>query len=308
MIRVAYSTAACAARGPRRRLLSIASASASAAPPPRDACLVDFSRCGAGTSAAGAAACAAALGVAVHARFLSASEEAALLAAAAAPLARRGFESGHWDGVIAGYREASLDLARAPEALRAAARRAHALFPRPAAPLLPQAHLLELERAGAISAHVDSVKFSGGVVAGICLASDAVMTLSVSLEAAAEAAGATAGALTGDSSAGAGAGASVRDPPAKDAPAGEVDILLPRGCLYVLSGEARYLWAHAIVAGAPPFRGAPVTRDRRVSIILRDELGTDSRAPRLAGSLAERVLREQRLLAEQRQGARVACA
>jgi len=259
---------------------------------------VDFSRCAAAASAPPAPA---ALGVAVHAAFLGRAEHDALLAEASAALARRAFERGHWDGVIAHFREEALPLARASPALRAAALRAHALFPplppalqpqpqprpKPRA-LLPQAHLLELEARGRISRHVDSVKFSGGVVAGLCLDSDAVLRLSVSDEAAAEASG-----EGGKGGAGAvlGAGAEEKE----EGEEGSIDVLLPRGCLYVLSGEARYLWAHAIADGSPRFRGEPVPRRRRVSIMLRDALDEAAERPTpLAGSFAERVLRSRR--------------
>jgi hypothetical protein len=283
---------------------------------------VDLSRCRAAAAAASAADAGteaglpspAALGVAVHAGFLSAAEQDALLAVVAPALARRAFERGHWDGVIAGFREEALPLARAAPALRAAAARAAALLPPlPAPPLvhgwqraramLPQAHALELEERGRITRHVDSVKFSGGVIAGLCLASDAVMTLSVSDEAADEflcgggGAGAGAAAASAASaSAAAAVGASTGAPDAADAPGDDtIDVLLPKGCLYVLSGEARYLWAHAIAAGAPLFRGAPVARGRRVSVMLRDELDEAAERPTpLAGSFAERVLRARR--------------
>jgi hypothetical protein len=252
---------------------------------------VDFSRCAAASPAPPAPA---ALGVAVHAAFLGRAEHDALLAEASAALARRAFERGHWDGVIAHFREEALPLARASPALRAAALRAHALFPPLPLPpdlpqpraLLPQAHLLELEARGRISRHVDSVKFSGGVVAGLCLDSDAVLRLSVSDEAAAE-----AGAGVG---LGGGAGDKEKKEEKEEEEEGVIDVLLPRGCLYVLSGEARYLWAHAIADGAPRFRGEPVPRRRRVSIMLRDALDEAAERPTpLAGSFAERVLRSR---------------
>ena len=265
---------------------------------------VDFSRCAAASPAPPAPA---ALGVAVHAAFLGRAEHDALLAEASAALARRAFERGHWDGVIAHFREEALPLARASPALRAAALRAHALFPPLPLPLplalpqprtlLPQAHLLELEARGRISRHVDSVKFSGGVVAGLCLDSDAVLRLSVSDEAAAEAGG--EGGQSSKRGVGVGLGAGdeekKEEKEEKEGEEGSIDVLLPRGCLYVLSGEARYLWAHAIADGAPRFRGEPVLRRRRVSIMLRDALDEAAERPTpLAGSFAERVLRSRR--------------
>ncbi len=129
---------------------------------------------------------------------------------------------------------------------------------------MPYVHVLDLqpEPSGRIDNHVDSVKFSGEVVAGLSLLSPAVMRLRHE---------------TSDR---------------------VVDLFLPERSLYILSGESRYNWGHAIVSregatGEPgfrpvTFRGHPVTRGRRISIIFRDELvETAVPAPRLFGSLSE---------------------
>lgn len=94
-------------------------------------------------------------------------------------------------------------------------------------------HAIDLaEDGGEIRPHVDSVKFSGGVVAGLSLLNAATLRL------------ARADPATGE--------------PLPDAPVFERR--LAPGSLYVLSGEARYDFAHAI-------------RDidgRRLSVMLRD--------------------------------------
>ena len=189
-------------------------------------------------------------GVRVLADFLTEGEEAALSSECDTFLRRLDYESGHWDGVISNYKEVQRDI-RSPSlsaASQAVLLRAQAAFPAGArnggAPL-PFFHALELAEGGSISAHVDSVKFSGGVVAGLCLLSDAVMV------------------LTPDT-----------DGPRPAAPAApEVRLLLPRRCFYTLTDEARYAWAHAVPAGAAAtFRGAAVKRGRRLSIMLRDAL------------------------------------
>ena len=91
-------------------------------------------------------------------------------------------------------------------------------FPAPGGavgPPQPHVHALDLAPAAALGAHVDSVKFSGGVVAGLSLCCDGVMTL------------------------------------AEAAPAGSkapraLAVRLPRRSLYVLQGAARYDYSHAI--------------------------------------------------------------
>ena len=82
---------------------------------------------------------------------------------------------------------------------------------------------------------MDSVKFSGGVVAGLSLVSAAVMRL-VRQDA--------QGAVS-------------------EADEDHVDLLLAPGSLYVLQGPARFEYAHAIVEDAG--------RGRRLSVIFRDE-------------------------------------
>ena len=84
---------------------------------------------------------------------------------------------------------------------------------------------------------MDSVKFSGGFVAGVSLLSAAIMTLERADAGAARA-------------------------------ADTVRLLLPPRSLYVLSGAARFEFTHRIGGGT--FRGAPVERGRRISLIFRD--------------------------------------
>ena len=186
-------------------------------------------------------------GVHVARDFFTLAEEAALSSECSAFLSRLEYEAGHWDGVIFNYKEVQRDVSSLSPASRALLHRAQAAFPRGARCLgapLPFFHARELAASGFISAHVDSVKFSGGVVAGLCLLSDAVLVLTP-------------------------------DPEAPPLPTGsrEVRVLLPRRCFYTLANDARYAWAHAVPAGdAATFHGAPVDRGRRLSVMLRDAL------------------------------------
>jgi alkylated DNA repair protein alkB family protein 7 len=185
-------------------------------------------------------------GIQVYPNFLNTDEEESLISAADASLSRRIWEEGHWDAVIKNYRETQVLVSRLAPLARTATTRAAANFP--AGPLtgLPQAsvHFLELSPSGEILPHVDSIKFSGGIVAGLCLLSDAVMLLTP-------------------------------DPPPQENEGTippMIKILLPRLSLYTLSGTARYKWAHAIPSGTILFKGKPIVRERRISVMLRDEL------------------------------------
>lgn len=172
-------------------------------------------------------------GLTITPDFVSAEAEAQLLAAVEPALSSRRWESGHWDGAAAGkYREASLPLAglRAGPAAAAALQNALARFPIGAQPQ-SALHALEMAPGASIGAHVDSVKFLGGCVQGLCLLGDAVLTL-------------------------------VEDPPpATPTPPRRLVLRLPRRAGYLLQGDARYNFSHAIT----------LCGSRRVSVILRDE-------------------------------------
>ena len=119
-------------------------------------------------------------------------------------------------------------------------------------------------------AHVDSVKFSGGIVAGISLLSDSIMRLRPSSEEWEEST------LMKEST-------NHRD----GNTAGYVDLYLPQLSLYVLSGMSRYSYTHELLPSGSSFefpqyeesnedvdmsarQKIDVIRGRRLSIIFRD--------------------------------------
>ena len=174
--------------------------------------------------------------------FVTRDEERALAAELDPIFARQRYRRDHWDGVITGYKETERP-AWAREGNAAVVERARRAITAggggDVAAWLPT-HAIELEPSGEIRPHVDSVKFSGGFVAGVSLLSAAIMTLEradVGAERAAD---------TVDT----------------------VRLLLPPRSLYVLSGAARFEFTHRIGGGA--FGGAPVERGRRLSLIFRD--------------------------------------
>ncbi|XP_048102732.1 alpha-ketoglutarate-dependent dioxygenase alkB homolog 7, mitochondrial isoform X2 [Alosa alosa] len=112
--------------------------------------------------------------------------------------------------------------------------RAHA-FPQDSQ-LLGPVHVLDLDKAGFIKPHIDSVKFCGTTIAGISLLSASVMRL-------------------------------VREEVKTD----WVDLLLPQRSLYVLRAEARYKFTHEILKDEESFfDGRRVARHRRISVICRN--------------------------------------
>ncbi|POM66806.1 Hypothetical protein PHPALM_17273 [Phytophthora palmivora] len=94
----------------------------------------------------------------------------------------------------------------------------------------------QLAEDGYIKPHVDSIKFSGRVVAGINLLSPSIMRFKEE---------------HGDS---------------------VIDAYLQRRSMYMMTGRVRYHYTHEILPGAQVFRDEiPVNRTHRISIMLRDE-------------------------------------
>ena len=211
----------------------------------------------------------------LYENVLSEDEESKLVSFLDGEVSRRKYESGHWDQVIEGYRESSIGPVESfPSELHSCLQGIISRLPlSPNERLLPL-HALDLQRDGFIAAHVDSVKFSGGILAGLSLLSPSVMRLRP--------------AQLVDS-----------NPQLAAASRRYVDLLLPRRSLYVLTGAARYEWTHEIaaavcvfasgrpmplaldgkaaaVAAAEAARGVAgaviVPRYRRLSLLFRDEI------------------------------------
>ncbi|XP_046894326.1 alpha-ketoglutarate-dependent dioxygenase alkB homolog 7, mitochondrial isoform X2 [Hypomesus transpacificus] len=102
--------------------------------------------------------------------------------------------------------------------------------------LLGPVHVLDLDKAGYIKPHIDSVKFCGTTIAGLSLLSDSIMRL-------------------------------VKE----DDAAQWLDLLLPRRSLYILRDQARYKFTHEILRDEDSvFDGQRVPRQRRISVICRN--------------------------------------
>jgi alkylated DNA repair protein alkB family protein 7 len=189
----------------------------------------------------------------VYQSILSQEEGNVIVQDISALMKRRRYEKGHWDSVISNYKEVELsDL----------------LFERPEIPTIYHrvrqhletnhlendsiqwlpCHAIDLKKDGKLNAHVDSIKFSGGLVAGISLLSPSIMRLLVPDDG-------TEAKATEDE--------------------GWVDLYLPPLSLYVLTGVGRYRYSHQLLPDnsmytKPDGTEIAVIRDHRLSVIFRD--------------------------------------
>eukprot|EP00117_Sycon_ciliatum_P045635 scpid93335/ scgid32781/ Probable alpha-ketoglutarate-dependent dioxygenase ABH7; Alkylated DNA repair protein alkB homolog 7; Spermatogenesis cell proliferation-related protein; Spermatogenesis-associated protein 11 len=165
--------------------------------------------------------------------FVSEAEEESLVQECSKYVDHLDYQYDHWDGVIRGYRETEKSR-WSPENSAVVERMRRAAFGNDVT-IRPRVHVLDLSADGYIMPHVDSVKFCGDTIAGLSLLSDCVMRFKHEKE-----------------------------------PEKMVDVFLPRLSLYVITGDARYLYTHEVLkAEESVFRGTPVQRGRRMSFICR---------------------------------------
>ncbi|XP_053154597.1 alpha-ketoglutarate-dependent dioxygenase alkB homolog 7, mitochondrial [Hemicordylus capensis] len=173
-------------------------------------------------------------GLSVVPVFVSEEEEALLVGELEPQLRRRRYQDAHWDGAIHKYRETEKSH-WSKESHGILQRVRDAAFP-PGVPHLAQVHVLDLDKAGYIKPHVDSVKFCGCTVAGLSLLSSSVMRLI-----------------------------------SEQNPQDQLDLLLERRSLYILRGPARYEFTHEILKDDESFfDGRKIPRERRISVICRN--------------------------------------
>ena len=155
---------------------------------------------------------------------------------------RRRYEKGHWDAVIADFKEVELTdetnlLPLSQLAIQNCKQQLLAQHLESTKSVFLPCHAIDLNKEGELKAHVDSIRFSGGMVAGLSLLSTSIMRLS-----------------HGDYF---------------------VDLLLPPHSLYVLTGPSRYEYTHELLPSLSYFQKndgslLQIERERRVSIIFRD--------------------------------------
>jgi alkylated DNA repair protein alkB family protein 7 len=137
-------------------------------------------------------------------------------------------------------------------------------------------HVVDLANDGHIGAHVDSIKFSGGIVAGLSLLSQRTMRLEYDHEAHAALPAALAAVhLYSDATVTVSAPGENSKPPLATA----VEFVLPPRSLYVMAGPLRYFFSHQVLgkgspAGLPsllpPDESSDSLFERRISVVLRD--------------------------------------
>nr|XP_057904756.1 alpha-ketoglutarate-dependent dioxygenase alkB homolog 7, mitochondrial [Doryrhamphus excisus] len=172
--------------------------------------------------------------VEVRTAFITEEEEGAFLRELEPGLKKKRYEFDHWDDAIHGYRET--ERTTWGPACQNILNRVRSVAFEAGSSLLGPVHVLDLDKAGYIKPHIDSVKFCGSTITGLSLLSDCVMRL-------------------------------VKD----DAPSEWLDLLLPRRSLYILRNQARYDFTHEILKDEESvFNGQKVPRQRRISVICRN--------------------------------------
>ena len=226
------------------------------------------------------------LPVAVWPEFISLDEENRMVDYLDAKLQKKPYYASHFDSVICNYREQLLPLQMAMEqqVFSDVVKRVREMIFHENTNM-EDIHVLDIAENGFIAPHVDT-EFTGGIVAGVTLLSDAVVTfqphepeLQESLLKERESGSSGTTRLAQNSS--------IVFP---ELP--RVELLVPARSLYIITGDARYNWTHAIEVGTNhTFNSTFIPRTRRISLMFRDELpklpneGKTSRS----GSLADYI-------------------
>lgn len=169
----------------------------------------------------------------VYGDFISVEEENTLLTEIEPYLKRLRYEHDHWDNAIHAYRET--ERKHWSEVNKNILNRVKSVaFEQTEIPL-PYTHVLDIEKDGYIKPHIDSVRFCGRTIAGLSLLSPSVMRLALENN---------------------------------KTKYGDL-LLLPRS-LYIMRDKSRYEFTHELLPSEKSkFKGKPVLRDRRISVIQR---------------------------------------
>ena len=119
----------------------------------------------------------------VEPNFLKLEEGNVVMEEISQLMRRRRYEKGHWDSVISNYKEIEYHGSEKTENIIRRVRKylETSYFEGKQVDWLPT-HAIDMKSDGVLSAHVDSIKFSGEVVAGVSLESSAIMRLKPSRE------------------------------------------------------------------------------------------------------------------------------
>jgi len=171
----------------------------------------------------------------IYPQFTDAEEEKVLMKEIEPFISRLHYEDAHWDDAIHSYRETERSVWNKNNSVILDRIRKIG-FPPPVRQL-KLVHVLDLAKTGVIKPHIDSVRFCGNTIAGLSLLSGCIMRLRHEIQ--------------------------------KDF---YCDVLLPQRSLYVMNDFVRYEFTHEILAEKESkFMDKPFPRDRRISIICRNE-------------------------------------
>ncbi|XP_011212055.2 alpha-ketoglutarate-dependent dioxygenase alkB homolog 7, mitochondrial [Bactrocera dorsalis] len=207
----------------------------------------------------------------LHTDFITNEEETKLLEEIEPYMKRLHYEFDHWDDAIHGFRETERKQWY-PHNRAVLERVRQTAFD---GAIMPYVHILDLAAEGVIKPHVDSTRYCGNTIAGISLLSDSVMRLvrvderkylqGKAVEAPEVAS--TSAQNTAD------ADDAYRNRPETTLENNfYVDVLLRRRSLYIMSHSSRYNFTHEILGNdVSHFQGQRVKKDRRISIICRND-------------------------------------
>ena len=196
--------------------------------------------------------------------IVSESEESNLVSFLDMKFRRKRYEGAHWDSVISGFKESELyedemlneknettSIGQIVQRISTFVQRSYAIKDGSSPMMVP--HAIDLSEEGYIDPHVDSIKRSGGILAGLSLHSARIMRLKYDT----------------DHSVG---NEFVHHLQLPSLAEGEVlDIHLPPRSLYLLEGPLRYTHTHAILGNKSGNGYENKKTERRLSIIFRDE-------------------------------------
>lgn len=170
----------------------------------------------------------------LYENFINPTQHETLMKEVDRSFRRTKYQYDHWDGAIRGFRETEKSRWEPENEEIIEIIRTIVFAGEPSSPLT---HVLDLAEDGYIAPHVDSVKFTGSTITGLNLLSSAVMRFVHNED---------KGIV--------------------------VDLMLPHMSLYVMKDTVRYEFTHEVLGKDVSYwNRCPVTRQRRVSLLLRND-------------------------------------
>lgn len=198
--------------------------------------------------------------------FVTETEETALCGEVQKTMRRMRYQYDHWDDAIHGYRELEKgdwlpDNEQVIQRMRTRAFEAN---------VLPHVHILDLAADGRIKPHVDSSRYCGSTIAGLSLLTDCIMRLKRVDESKYKQT--RFGEEENDEM--------LRSSHNENCQSANnstnefnyfVDVLLKRRSLYIMKNLARYNFSHEVLPTKSTFSGEEIVKERRISIICRNQ-------------------------------------